>query len=132
MRRIAPWVARAYVGDVHALRIILTLIGALAVLLLGPVTATASATAAPACHDLSIPVDHGSEDAAHQGSSHDTSSHDQKPMKPMGCCAGCVTPPMYQPRAATTPSLSATLIRPAVADMPRGLSPSPEHGPPRG
>ena len=106
-----------------ALRTLILLFGAFAVLTLGALATPGSAAAsAPPCHEMS----HGQPAPASQ----DAPSPD-KPMKPMGCCVACVTavapePPLRAAVALPTPPRSA-----APPPMPIGQTLSPEPHPPR-
>lgn len=103
-------------------RTLTLLLGALAVLTLGALSAPAPAYAAmPPCH---AETGHG-QDAPADGGAPD------KPMKPMGCCVACVA------TTAPEPPLKAGLILPAPPraapppPMPLGETLSPEPHPPR-
>jgi len=94
------------------------LIGALAVLSLGAVGASAAPVSTPPCHEAVGPVS-------------DSSDHSPKAMKAMICCAACVAAP--SPTCPPLPDRSVSPSRLAVGliDMPAGRLLSPEPGPPR-
>jgi hypothetical protein len=109
---------RAWMACVRSLNVILMLLGAFAVLLLGVVPTTARTTEAQPCHQSSThaPV----EDQAPAPSS-----------KAMACCVSCVVAPALQPAARVLAVAPARPAPPVPASLPIGLSPAPEHGPPR-
>lgn len=103
---------------VRTLNAILMLLGALSVLMLGAAPATAEAP--PPCHEMT----------GRSGPDMPQPTPDDA-MMAMGCCIACVTAPDLTPpvrgRIAAPPS-------PPVAprlSLPAGLSPAPEHGPPK-
>jgi hypothetical protein len=102
-----------------ALRTLMMLFGALAVLMLGAVTPAGAAE--PSCHETS----------SHQASGAPTPASDlELPMKAMICCSACLTPP----GAPTAAQVRLRVVRPSVirpADLPRGETPSPDPKPPR-
>jgi len=104
---------------VRTLNAILMLLGALSVLTLGAAPAAADA-APPPCHEMT----------AHSGSDTPHPMPDDA-MMAMGCCVACVTaadltPPVRGRIAAPSPLPAAPRLR-----LPAGLSPAPEHGPPK-
>ncbi|QDH73727.1 hypothetical protein [Brevundimonas sp. M20] len=112
------------------LRTLLMLCGALAVLTLGALPASAAGPSAPPCHEMSSqpmsgPMHHG--DAS-------TGAPDKTPdkaMKVMACCVMCVAAPAPAPVAATAVA-NALDPRPLPVARLSGHGPAPEHGPPRG
>jgi hypothetical protein len=102
------------------LRTLLMLCGALAVLTLGALPASAAGPAAPPCHETSGQMHHG--DAPAQGPS--------KAIKVMACCVMCVTAPLPAPIEAATAAARPDL-RPLPVARLNGHAPTPEHGPPR-
>jgi hypothetical protein len=100
---------------VRAFRLLLTLFGALAVLTLGALPA-AAATSMPSCHEMGSEPAHKAPD---------------KPVKVMGCCVVCVTASIIPPVDGASPPLPRTRIAPKPIDLRVGLTPAPEHGPPR-
>jgi hypothetical protein len=102
------------------LRTLLMLCGALAVLTLGALPASAAGPAAPPCHETSGQMHHG--DAPAQGPS--------KAIKVMACCVMCVTAPLPAPIEAATAAARPDL-RPLPVARLKGHAPTPEHGPPR-
>lgn len=106
------------------LRTVLMLCGALAVLLLGALPASASGPAAPPCHETSAPMHHG--DAPAQSPQGPT-----KALKVMACCVLCVAAPAVPPvQPASAPTASRD-HHPLPAARLTGRGPAPEHGPPR-
>ena len=106
---------------VRSLNIILMLLGTFAVLLLGVAPTAAMTAEAPACHAASTHAPADQKGPAPSG----------KAMAAMACCVSCVVAPVLQ---APARDLTATPERPAPpvpASLPIGLSPAPEHGPPR-
>jgi len=102
---------------------LLLLIGALSVLALGAVGASASpATAAP-CHQM----DHETG----QSSPDQTPNHAPKAMKAMSCCVACVATPTLDPAPMSGPTLSPSRISAVPAALPVGQRLSSEPGPPR-
>ncbi|RZJ01211.1 MAG: hypothetical protein EON90_04595 [Brevundimonas sp.] len=99
----------------RAFQLLLTLFGALAVLTLGAAPAGA-ATAMPSCHEMSGEPAREAPD---------------KPMKTMGCCVVCVATPIAPPVDGAATPLPRTRIAPKAIDLWVGLTPAPEHGPPR-
>lgn len=105
-----------------ALRTLMMLIGALAVLTLGALTAAGPAEAAPpSCHgmDHQVPAGHGDHDGP------------AKAAMPMACCVACVTAVTPQPpiRAAAAPPAPT---HDALKSLPlTGERPAPEPHPPR-
>lgn len=98
---------------------LLLLIGALSVLALGAVGASASpATAAP-CHETGQP------------SPDQTPNHAPKAMKTMICCVACVAAPTLDPSPISGLTLSPSRIVAMPAAIPAGQLLSPEPGPPR-
>lgn len=102
------------------LRTVLMLCGALAVLLLGALPASATGPAAPPCHEMSGQMHHGDAPAPAPS----------KAIKVMACCVMCVTAPLPAPIQA-----AAVGARPDLRPLPvarlNGHAPAPEHGPPR-
>lgn len=100
------------------------LLGALGVLMLGAVPASAMGgqDAAP-CHEMAM--GNGSDTPA------STPVHDGKAMASMTCCVSCVAAPGLQPpvRAGFVHPDAPQAPRPAA--LPAGLTPAPEPGPPR-
>ncbi|WP_428155244.1 hypothetical protein [Brevundimonas sp.] len=100
------------------LQSLLLLIGALAVLALGTVGASASPAAAP-CHETGQPMP---EEAP---------SHAPKAMKAMICCVACVATPTLDPAPLSGLKVSPARLAAVLIDMPAGRLLSPEPGPPR-
>jgi hypothetical protein len=109
---------------VRTLNLILMLLGALSVLMLGAVPASARTGAATPCHEA----------VATSPSHHEIPAPAGKPGKAitaMACCVSCVvTPALQQPARQLTahPEAPATGV---PTSLPVGLSPAPEHGPPK-
>ena len=105
----------------RALQALLMLLGALAVLMIGalPASALSDSSSAPPCHET---MSHAS--------GAETPSPD-KPMKAMECCVVCVTAPTL--RAPERARLATPRPAPAVrlAALPAGERPAPEPHPPR-
>lgn len=104
----------------RALQILLTLFGALALLSLGAVGASAS-PATPPCHQTAGMADHGPAQTPQQ----------TKALKVMGCCVACVATPLFQPSPQTRPVVTTDPIRPSALPSLTGRAPSPELDPPR-
>ncbi|VXB50743.1 hypothetical protein [Brevundimonas sp. G8] len=100
------------------LQSLLLLIGALAVLALGTVGASASPAAAP-CHETS------------QTMPGEAPSHVPKAMKAMICCVACVATPTLDPAPLSGLKVSPARLAAVLIDMPAGRLLSPEPGPPR-
>lgn len=100
------------------LRAVMLMLGVLAVLFLGGVSAPATSAEAvtPPCHEAPAqPV----------------SDHDPAKAPPsMACCIACVTAQAPSP-ANESPVVHAALLSPAAAREWIGREPSPEPGPPR-
>lgn len=101
------------------------LLGALSVLMLGaiPASAAAGSGAAP-CHEV----------AATAQSHHEAPAPSGKPGKAtaaMACCVSCVVAPAMQPPVRGLTAPAAGPAAPVPASLPVGQSPSPEHGPPK-
>ncbi|WP_332659587.1 hypothetical protein [Brevundimonas sp.] len=109
---------------VRSLNLILMLLGGLSVLLLGAVPASATAGDAAPCHEaVATPQSH------HEAP--DSPAEPEKPMTAMACCVSCVVAPALQPPErdmAFHPGAPAVSV---PAALPVGLSPTPEHGPPK-
>jgi hypothetical protein len=102
---------------------LLLLIGALSVLALGAVGASASpATTAP-CHQTGHETGQSSPDQ--------TPNHAPKAMKAMICCVACVATPTMAPAPVSGPTLSPSRVVAVSAALPVGQRLSPEPGPPR-
>ena len=104
----------------RALLSFLMLLGAVSALLLGATAGTAAADTAP-CH--------GAAAASHQDAP-EAETPDDAAMA-MGCCIACVGAPLLSP--PSRPRI-AGLRAPAshfAPNVPPGLSPAPEPGPPR-
>lgn len=102
------------------LRTLLMLAGALAVLTLGALPASADGPAAPPCHEMSSSSHHGEAPAKAPA----------KMAKVMGCCVMCVTAPLPTPVEAAGVAARADL-RPLPVARLTGHAPAPEPGPPR-
>lgn len=109
---------------VRSLNLILMLLGALSVLMLGAVPASAQSGDAPPCHEAT----------ATSASHHETPAPSGKPGKvtaAMACCVSCVVAPALQPPSRPLTAHPETPAAPVPASLPVGLSPAPEHGPPK-
>ena len=110
---------------VRSLNLILMLLGALSVLMLGSVPASATtADATPPCHEA----------AATNPSHHEAPAPAGKPGKAvaaMGCCVSCVVTPALQPPSRPLAVHPEAPAESAPDSLPVGLSPAPEHGPPK-
>lgn len=94
------------------------LLGALAVLALGSVAASAAPAAEPSpCH--------ASADASGQN------GNEPKAAKIMGCCVACVAAPAPCPPDAATSAETPAASGPRLAALPAGEILSPEPHPPR-
>ena len=103
------------------LRTLLMLCGALAVLTLGALPASASGPSTPPCHQTSGATHHG--DAPAQTPS--------KAIKVMACCVMCVAAPAVPPVQPAAAPTDARDHPPLPAARLTGRGPAPEHGPPR-
>lgn len=101
------------------------LLGALSVLMLGAVPASAiTAPAAPPCHEATQAA---------------TTTHHGAPIAPeepdgamaMACCVSHVVMPAPQPPARELTAHPEAPAAPVPASLPVGLSPAPEPGPPK-
>jgi hypothetical protein len=110
---------------VRSLNLIMMLLGALSVLVLGAVPAAAmTGGAAPPCH----------EGAANSPSHHEAPARSEEPgkaMTAMACCVSCVVTPPVQPPSGDLSAHPEAPAAPVPASLPVGLSPAPEHGPPK-
>jgi len=108
-------------AGVRSLNVILMLLGAFAVLLLGVAPSAAMSTEAPPCHEA----------PAHGQAQHEAPAPSGKAMAAMACCVSCVVAPALQPPARVLTVTRARPAAPVPASLPLGLSPAPEHGPPK-
>jgi hypothetical protein len=97
---------------------LLLLIGALSVLALGAVSASASPVAAP-CHESG----HASQEQ--------TPGPAPKAMKAMTCCVACMATPTLDPAPVSTLSIAPSRLPTERSTVPSGRRLSPEPGPPR-
>ena len=105
----------------RSLKIILMLLGALSVLMLGAVPASAmTGDTAPPCHEAT----------AASGTHHQAPAEPDRPMA-MACCVACVVLPTPQPPARDLTAHPEAPAAPAPASLPVGPSPAPEPGPPK-
>ncbi|WP_439471465.1 hypothetical protein [Brevundimonas sp.] len=104
------------------LRTVLMLCGALAVLLLGALPASAG-PAGPPCHETSGQMHHGDAPAQQQGPT--------KALKVMACCVMCVAAPAVPPVQPSSAPTAAGDHHPLPAARLTGRGPAPDHGPPR-
>jgi len=98
---------------------LLLLIGALAVLALGTVGASASPAEAAPCHETG------------QAMPDKAPGHAPKAMKAMVCCVACVATPTLDSTPLPGVSPSPARLATTLSDMPAGRLLSPEPGPPR-
>lgn len=97
------------------------LAGTFAVLLLGGVPAQAASNAsAPPCHE--VMAEHGAPAQPHQAP--------DKAMKSMACCVACVAG-LDVPVMRSVAQRIAVPVSDHAETLPKGLTPSPEHGPPK-
>lgn len=108
-------------GSVRSLNLILMLLGAFAVLLLGVAPSAAMSTEAPPCHEA----------PAHAQPEHEAPAPPGKAMAAMACCVSCVVAPPLQPPPRDLTARPARPAPPVPASLPIGLTPAPEHGPPK-
>lgn len=110
---------------VRSLNLILMLLGALSVLMLGAAPASAmTGGATPPCHEAAMAFQSHQETPAPSG----------KPGKAavaMACCVSCVVTPALQPPSRELTRHPQTPAAPVPTSLPVGLSPTPEHGPPK-
>jgi len=98
------------------------LLAALSVLVLGVLPSSAMASEAPVpCH----------ETASSTPPEHEVPAPSGKAMAAMACCVTWVVAPSLQGPSRGLLANTATPVAPAAASLPIGLSPAPEHGPPR-
>lgn len=100
------------------------LLAALSVLMLGAAPASAQGEVPPPCHDggaASRSQDHAPAPAGTSG----------KAMAAMACCVACVVAPSPQPPVRLVTLLPDRPAPPVPSSVPTGLSPAPEHGPPK-
>jgi hypothetical protein len=102
---------------------LLLLIGALSVLALGAVGASASPAAAAPCHETGHETGQSSPDQ--------TPNHAPKAMKAMICCVACVATPTLDPAPMSGPTVSPSRVAAVPSTLPAGQLLSPEPGPPR-
>lgn len=108
----------------RSLNLILMLLGALSVLLLGAIPASAmTGDATPPCHEMTTAQTHHEAPAP--------SGESGKAMAAMACCVSCVVTPALQPPARALTVHPEAPAAPVPASLPVGLSPAPEHGPPK-
>jgi len=105
---------------VRALQILLTLFGALALLSLGAVSASASA-GTPPCHQTAEMADHGPSKAPQP----------TKPLKVMGCCVACVATPLFEPLPQTRPVIGPAAVPAGSLPSLAGRALAPELDPPK-
>lgn len=106
----------------RSLNVILMLLGALSVLMLGVVPAAAVTGEAPPCHEAVSTSQSQPGAPAPSG----------KAMAAMACCVSCVVAPVPQAPSRALAAHPETPATPAPTSLPIGLSPAPEHGPPKG
>ncbi|MFA4892313.1 hypothetical protein [Brevundimonas sp.] len=106
---------------VRSLNLILMLMGALSVLMLGVVPTSAMTGAPPSCHEAAVP----------SPSRHEAPAPSGKAMAAMACCVSCVVTPALAAPSRDLAAHPAKPTAPVPASLPIGLSPAPEHGPPR-
>ena len=109
----------------RSLSLIIALFGVIAMLTLGASGAWASA-APMSCHEMTSSARHGGMSQGGDAPAHAPA----KAQMVMGCCIACVSPAMQQAPAAVA-TKHPLLLQPTRFDLPRGRSPSPEHGPPK-
>lgn len=107
----------------RALHAFVMMLGALAVLMIGalPASALTDASSAPPCHEA----------AAHHAGAESPSPATSKAMKAMDCCVACVAAPTLRApdRARVAAPRPPVVIRPTA--LPAGEQPAPEPHPPR-
>jgi hypothetical protein len=111
---------------VRSLKVILLLLGALSVLMMGAVPASAmTGDTAPPCHEATTTI----------STHHEAPAAPAEPDRPMpmamACCVSCVVMPAPQPPARELTAHPEAPAAPAPARLPVGLSPAPEPGPPK-
>ncbi len=91
----------------------------------GPLRALpAHADGVPSCHETAGPM----ADMAHDKAP----AHKSKPdALAMSCCAGCLPAAVRDVAPVATPSAAVRIAFAPVSQAIDGLSPAPEHGPPR-
>jgi len=107
----------------RAFHALVMMLGALAVLTIGalPASALTDASSAPPCHETMI----------HHSGAETPSSAPGKAMKVMDCCVACVAAPTLRApdRARVAAPRPPVVTRPAA--LPAGERPAPEPHPPR-
>ena len=111
---------RAWKKAVRSLNLILMLLGAFSVLILGAIPASATAP----CHEAASTSQSHHEAPAPSGKT-------SKATAAMACCVSCVVTPALQPPGRELTVHPQTPALPVRASLPVGLSPTPEHGPPK-
>lgn len=118
----------AYVGLVRSLNAFLILVGVLSALMLGAVPASAMShdAPAPACHEPAATgqVEQEQEQTPSTGERGEA-------MAAMACCVSCVVSALPQPPVRSPLARLARPDAPAAPSPLVGLSPAPEHGPPK-
>jgi hypothetical protein len=107
----------------RALHALMMLLGALAVLTVGAVPASArgDVASAPPCHETTM----------HHDGAGTPSPAPEKAMKTMACCVACVTMPSVLPPEQPRAIAPAPAVIAAPAALPAGERPAPEPHPPR-
>lgn len=105
----------------RSLNVILMLLGALSVLWLGVGPGAAMTREAPACHQA----------AGHAPAGHEQPAPSGKVVASMACCVSCVVAPALQAPVRVLPVARARPAPPVPGRWLIGLSPAPEHGPPK-
>ena len=91
----------------------------------GPLRALpAHAETVPACHEMAADMDAMAD--------HKAPAHKSKPdALAMSCCAGCMPVAVRDIAPTTAPGAAVRLAFAPLSQPLDGLSPAPEHGPPR-
>jgi hypothetical protein len=98
----------------------------------GPLRALpAHAGAVPPCHETAADMGQMADETT--GMTHDKApSHKSKPgALAMSCCAGCLPAAVRDIAPTVTPGAAVRIAFAPVSQAFDGLSPAPEHGPPR-
>ena len=112
----------------RALRTLMLILLAAAFAVGGPLRALpAHAGTVPPCHETAADV------GEMAGMVHDKApAHKSKPdALAMSCCAGCLPTGVRDIAPAATPGAAVRIAFASVSQAANGLSPAPEHGPPR-
>lgn len=108
----------------RALQALVMLLGALAVLMIGaiPASATVGAPSTPPCHETA---------SHHAGAEAPAPTGPGKAVKAMDCCVACVGAPALTPPARARLTAPPPSVAMTPGSLPTGERPAPEPHPPR-